>query len=146
MNSDSWSDSDGECYLSKKRKMNDRESCFTAATVSNNNETIFGRNFVPVKNSSYVYHTENWKTSGTALFTQLTEDLLINVNKLDQISCVEGNYFIADSTGNYSETVLGKVLHLWRYDTDQRQLYISRSLLFTNFQEYLVVQHHLQRI
>ncbi|KAK6180075.1 hypothetical protein SNE40_012289 [Patella caerulea] len=140
------SDGDNDFNRHKKRKMTDQKSCVSNSSFTNNNEMVFGRHFLPVRNSTHVFHTEEWKTSGTALFKPLEEDLLINVNKLDQISCVEGNYFVADESGNYSETVLGKVLHLWRYDKQGRQLYISRSLLFTNLQEYLVVQHYLQRI
>ncbi|XP_041358467.1 uncharacterized protein LOC121375219 isoform X2 [Gigantopelta aegis] len=103
-------------------------------------------NFLPIRRTNCIYHTEDWEPSGTALFKPLLEDILINTLKHDQISCMEGSYFIADNHGNYQQKVTGHTVHLWRYDKQGKKLYISRSFLFTNLQEYLVVQQFLQRL
>ncbi|XP_046568953.1 uncharacterized protein LOC124277345 [Haliotis rubra] len=131
----------------KRRRLEDYDCQVNDSCDNNSNGMISGNNhFFPIRRSNCVFHTEEWNSTGTALFKPLFEDLLINSLKHDQISCGEGDFFIADDQGSYSQTVPGRVLHLWKYDKLEKKLYISRSFLFTNLQEYMTVQQFLQRL
>jgi hypothetical protein len=51
--------------------------------------------------------TTNWKPTGTSLFLPLKGDTFVNLQKYEQITVSDGNYFIADDAGNYSRSVTG---------------------------------------
>ncbi|XP_052776970.1 uncharacterized protein LOC128214510 [Mya arenaria] len=105
-----------------------------------------GRSFLPVRGGSDVFSTEEWKATGTSLFRPLKQDLYINIHKYDQISAAQGSFFTADEEGSFSQSLVGHVVHLWRYDKHQRNYYIALSFLFTNHQEFLRVQSFLQQV
>ena len=67
-----------------------------------------GQHFLTIPRSSSVFQTEVWHTADSALFLPLTEDLLVNVRRVDQISCADGHYFVADDSGKYSRTLAGR--------------------------------------
>ncbi|XP_076463299.1 uncharacterized protein LOC143295470 [Babylonia areolata] len=104
------------------------------------------RQFLSIPRSEHVFQTEDWRSGDSALFLPLTEDLLVNVRKVEQVSCSEGHYFVADAGGKYSRSLPGKVIHFWRYDKIKMKLYVSRSFLFTALQEFQAVQRFLQTI
>ena len=55
-----------------------------------------------------MYYTDDWKSSGTAIFCPVKQDLYINMSKHDQISATEGGFFTADEQGNISKSVMGR--------------------------------------
>ncbi|KAL3868254.1 hypothetical protein ACJMK2_041085 [Sinanodonta woodiana] len=97
-----------------------------------------GRTFLPISADAGVYQTDEWKPSGTAMFHPVLQDQYINIKKFDKISAGQGSFYTADRSGNYSKNLTGNVLHLWRYDKQEKKLFISQSFLFTNFQTPLV--------
>ncbi|KAK3577932.1 hypothetical protein CHS0354_034570 [Potamilus streckersoni] len=105
-----------------------------------------GRTFLPIRADAGVFQTDEWKTSGTAMFHPVLQDQYINLKKLDKISAGQGSFFTADESGNYSRNLTGNVLHLWRYDKQEKKLYISQSFLFTNFQVFLDIQSFLKSV
>ncbi|KAK7508352.1 hypothetical protein BaRGS_00000591 [Batillaria attramentaria] len=130
----------------KKRKVSEEEQHDYNDNRPMEEMTVVSRQFMAIHKSGSVFQTEEWRSADTALFQPVTEDLMVNIRKVDQISCTDGNYFVADCSGKYSRTVQGKVLHLWRFDKTHRKLFISRSFLFTSIPEYLAVQRFLQQI
>ncbi|KAK7099903.1 hypothetical protein V1264_022939 [Littorina saxatilis] len=118
---------------SKKRKLSD-EMNDNDHTPAMEDTIACGRQFLHIPHSDKVYQTEEWCTADSALFHPVTDDLMVNVRSVEQISCADGHYFVADHSGKYSRTVTGKVIHFWRYDKTQRKLYVSRSFLFTGVQ------------
>ncbi|XP_012943128.1 uncharacterized protein LOC101856049 [Aplysia californica] len=109
---------------------------------------FMGHNFVHFRkvDNERVYQTEDWEPSGSALFYPLTEDVMVNSRNIEQFSCSSGNFFVAGQDGLYSRTLSGKVLHLWRFCTEKKKLYISRSFLFRNAQDFWEVQQMLERL
>ena len=73
-----------------------------------------GRHFLTIPRSTSVFQTEVWHSADSALFLPLTEDLLVNVHKVDQISCTDGHYFVADDSGKYARTLAGDACLLVR--------------------------------
>lgn len=99
-----------------------------------------GRRFLPIRKGDAIYCTEEWKSTGTSLFHPVTQDLFVNLVKYEQFSVSEGNFFVADKMGNYTRSVTGKVVHMWRYDKVKRKLFIAQSFLFTCPQDFTVIQ------
>ena len=66
-----------------------------------------GRHFLAIPRTCHVFQTETWRSADSALFLPLTEDLLVNVRRLEQVSCADGHYFVADDSGKYSRTLAG---------------------------------------
>ncbi|CAL1538637.1 unnamed protein product, partial [Lymnaea stagnalis] len=97
---------------------------------------ISGRNFIHLKHldDESVFQTEEWQPSGSALFFPLSEDVIINTRNIEQFSYVQGSFFIANHEGVYSNMLAGQVLHLWRFCPEKKKLFISRSILFKNYQ------------
>lgn len=122
--------------LSKKRKLEQQMDIPGDLLVR-------GRSFLPVRSGNDIFMTEEWKSSGTSLFIPLKDDLYINVHRYDQITAAQGSFFTADGSGNFNCSLVGNVIHLWRYDKQHRKQYIAQSLLFTNYQEFLRVQAFL---
>ena len=67
-----------------------------------------GRNFLPVKGSDNVFQSEVVKPKGETMYRPLTEDLLINMRHIEQVSFGMGVYFIGDLRGNYVRSDRGK--------------------------------------
>ncbi|BFY99210.1 hypothetical protein BsWGS_02250 [Bradybaena similaris] len=93
-----------------------------------------------------IFHTEDWNSSGSTMFSPVTEDLMINTRNIEQFSCSRGNFFVAGVDGVYSKTISGEVLHLWRFCPQKGKLFISRSFLFKNAQDFHQVRQVLQRL
>ena len=55
-----------------------------------------------------MYYTDDWKSSGTAIFCPVKQDMYINMTKHDQISATEGDFFTADEQGNITKSVVGR--------------------------------------
>uniref|UniRef100_A0A0B7A6H3 Uncharacterized protein n=1 Tax=Arion vulgaris TaxID=1028688 RepID=A0A0B7A6H3_9EUPU len=143
--------------LTKKRKI---EAMYSINNVDNNykdghyhndgsyqsNRTTPGRHFIHLQcmDCETVFHTEDWSPSGSTLFSPLTEDLMINTRNIEQFSCSQGNFFVAGQDGVYSKTISGEVLHLWRFCPQKRKLFISRSFLFKNVQDFNHLRQMLQ--
>ncbi|XP_064607150.1 uncharacterized protein LOC135471753 [Liolophura sinensis] len=104
------------------------------------------KSFLPLPKCDRIFHTEEWKPRGTTLFLPLLEDILVNLKNLEQISFNRGTYFVADNDGNYSRSIEGETLNMWRYSEQDRHLYISRTFLFTHHQDFLDVQEYLQSL
>ncbi|RUS83858.1 hypothetical protein EGW08_008399 [Elysia chlorotica] len=107
-----------------------------------------GRRFLTLykKNNNSVYHTEEWLPCGSTLFSPLTEDIMVNTQNIEQFSSSSGQYFVSDERGQYSATLTGQVLHLWRFCPTKQKLFISRSFLFQEHQDFLQVQQFLQQL
>ncbi len=103
-----------------------------------------GRNFLPVKGSDSVFQSEVVKPKGETMYRPMTEDLLINMRHIEQVSFGMGVYFIGDLRGNYVRSDRGHVINMWRFDTNQQRLFISRSLLFTDIMKFTELQNILQ--
>ena len=67
-----------------------------------------GRNFLPIKGSASVFQSEVVKPKGETMYRPLTEDLLINMRHIEQVSFGMGVYFIGDHRGNYVRSDQGK--------------------------------------
>lgn len=65
------------------------------------------RSFMPIRGGSDVFSTEDWKPTGTSLFTPVKQDIYVNVSKYDQISAAQGSFYTADVDGNYQNSVVG---------------------------------------
>ncbi|OWF37681.1 uncharacterized protein LOC110467160 [Mizuhopecten yessoensis] len=105
-----------------------------------------GKKFLPVRKNDTTFITEDWRSTGTSLFKPLVQDIFVNLVKYEQFSMSEGTFFVADSFGNYSNSVTGQVLHMWRYDKSKKQLFIAQSILFTCPQDLVVIQAVLHSI
>lgn len=140
----------------KKRRLESRQNNDPAfgsniECVSCLTNTIFsGQKFLHLLKNDMesIFQTELWDEAShsSALFFPLREDIMVNTRNIEQFSVSDGNYFVAGQDGQYAKTVSGKVLHLWRFCTEKRQLYISRSFLFRNIPEFLEVQQRLERL
>ncbi|KAL4236661.1 hypothetical protein ACF0H5_005046 [Mactra antiquata] len=124
----------------KKRKLDESMETFSE------NMMIRGRSFLPIRGGTDVFATDEWKSSGTSLFCPVKQDVYLNLQKYDQISAAQGSFYTADDCGNFQSSVIGHVIHLWRFDKKIKKLYISQSYLFTNQQEFLRVQAFLQNL
>ncbi|XP_038048580.1 uncharacterized protein LOC119722498 [Patiria miniata] len=91
-----------------------------------------GRNFLPVKGSASVFQSEVVKPKGETMYRPLMDDVLINMRHIEQVSFESGMHFIGDHRGNYVRSDQGHVINMWRFDTNQQRLFVSRSLLFTD--------------
>ncbi|XP_072023662.1 uncharacterized protein [Amphiura filiformis] len=103
-----------------------------------------GRRFVPVSGCDKLYHSQNVKPKGETMYVPMPDDILINMNNIEQVSFGKGVFFLGDISGNYVKTDQGHIINLWRYDTPNRQLYISRSLLFLDIMLFNEVKGMLQ--
>ncbi|CAG5117290.1 unnamed protein product [Candidula unifasciata] len=124
-------------YVAKKRRIS-----------SDSADAVYGRRFLHLQcmDSETIFHTEDCNSSGSSMFSPLTEDLMINTRNIEQFSCSRGNFFVSGADGLYSKTISGEVLHLWRFCPQKRKLFISRSFLFKNAQDFHQVRQMLQRL
>ena len=60
-----------------------------------------GRNFIPIAASPATFHTEDVKQRNETMYIPLTDDVLVNVRTIEQISYDAGGFFIGDHKGNY---------------------------------------------
>lgn len=103
-----------------------------------------GRTFLTIRQSPYVYQTQEWKGNGDTLYQLVSSDIMINVHRIDQISFESGQFFLASLKGLCTGAKSGHAIHLWRYGAVQRKLYISQSILFLREQDYREALTQLQ--
>ncbi|KAJ1205289.1 hypothetical protein NDU88_000724 [Pleurodeles waltl] len=89
--------------------------------------------FVSIRPNQGVFQTESWKPHGSTLYHPVVSQLLVNIEKYDQISFEEGAFFIGDASGGCLQKESGHAIHCWRYDEKEKKLFIALSFLFTNF-------------
>lgn len=89
-----------------------------------------GRSFLTIRHNSSIFHTEEWKPRGCTMYLPLAQDIMINTRNVDQLSFENDQFFLADDKGNYIGAKTGNAIHLWRYDTSTKRLFISQSVLF----------------
>lgn len=89
--------------------------------------------FVSIRPNQGVFQSESWKPHGSTLYCPVVSQLLVNIEKYDQISFEEGAFFIGDVSGGCLQKESGHAIHCWRYDEKEKKLFIALSFLFTNF-------------
>jgi hypothetical protein len=67
------------------------------------------RNFIKVPRTESVYQSEEWKCKQTTLYQPLTQDIMINMARVEQLSFASGTYFIADESGQYCGSKEGEM-------------------------------------
>lgn len=105
-----------------------------------------GKTFLHIHHSPFVYQTEDWLPKGCTMYLPLSEDVMVNTRNIEQISFESDQFFLADEKGNYVGAKPGNAIHLWRFDTASRKLYISRSILFLKDQEYQDIRNQLDQL
>ncbi|KAH7970427.1 hypothetical protein HPB49_006752 [Dermacentor silvarum] len=60
-----------------------------------------GRSFLTIRHNASVFHTEEWKPRGCTMYLPLTQDVMINMRCIDQVSFESDQFFLADGKGNY---------------------------------------------
>ncbi|XP_033096896.1 uncharacterized protein LOC117101118 [Anneissia japonica] len=114
----------------KRRCLDPMEGSESKRRSPQKNTMSRGKQFLFIKGGVEVFHSENFLPKGETLFLPLQEDVMINLMNIEQISISNGVFFIANASGTYQSTQQGDAIHLWRYDAELRQLFISRSILF----------------
>ena len=104
------------------------------------------RNFVKIPASENIFHTEEWKDKQTTLYDPLTEDIMVNMQNIEQISFGSGSFFIADDTGNYCGNREGHIINFWRFSDQERRLFICRTFLVCEVQAYAFIRRQLDDI
>lgn len=103
-----------------------------------------GRSFLTIRHNASVFHTEEWKPRGCTMYLPLTQDVMINMRCIDQVSFESDQFFLADGKGNYIGAKSGHAIHLWRYDHSTKRLFISQSVLFLREQDHREVLEQLE--
>ncbi|XP_077498866.1 uncharacterized protein LOC144109957 isoform X2 [Amblyomma americanum] len=103
-----------------------------------------GRSFLTIRHNASVFHTEEWKPRGCTMYVPLTQDVMINTRSIDQLSFESDQFFLADGKGNYIGAKSGHAIHLWRYDSATKRLFISQSVLFLREQDHREVLDQLE--
>lgn len=78
------------------------------------------------------------------MYLPLAQDIMINTRNVDQLSFENDQFFLADDKGNYIGAKTGNAIHLWRYDTSTKRLFISQSVLFLREQDHREVLDQLE--
>lgn len=151
--------SEGTEYLSdiingsslKRRRTEDYDEIQMACSAKLSNFVIPqqrslmpGHSFLHIRHTPFVYQTEDWKPKGCTMYLPLVEDVMVNTRNIEQISFETDQFFLADDKGNYVGAKPGNAIHLWRYDLQSRNLYISRSILFLKEQEFGDIRAQLE--
>lgn len=106
----------------------------------------FGRGFLAIRHGASVFQTEELKPRGCTLYHPLTNDMMINVLNVDQLSFESGQFFLADAKGLYIGAKSGHAIHFWRYGNVSRKLFVSQSILFLKEEDYIGVLQQLDYI
>ncbi|XP_066576860.1 uncharacterized protein LOC136766892 [Amia ocellicauda] len=96
--------------------------------------------FISIPANRGVYYSECWKPNGSTLYLPVTNSLLVNMEKYDQVSFEEGFFFIGDKSGGFLQKEQGQAIHCWRYSDQEKKLFIALSYFFVNvymFQEVM---------
>ncbi|CAH1775702.1 unnamed protein product [Owenia fusiformis] len=126
------------CGSGMKRRRTEDSDC-------NDNEVYVkqGRNFLTILGNSHTFLSEQWKPDLCTLYKPLTEDIMINMRNIEQVTFSTGSHFLADVGGSYDRSQQGCSINMWRYDPNQKHLYIAKSLFFNNAQLYDAVRRCL---
>ncbi|PIK41004.1 hypothetical protein BSL78_22158 [Apostichopus japonicus] len=103
-----------------------------------------GRSFIPILTSSNTFHSEDVKVEGHTLYKPLTDDTLLNVRNVEQITFASGMFHIGNRNGAFERNCEGFAIMLWKYADSSNRLFVSRSILFTNRDEYWAVRCRLE--
>ena len=68
------------------------------------------RRFLQLAASGHLYHTEDWKPKHEALYLPVENDLLVSTANIEQISFSSGNFFVANHSGVYCDSLSGKLI------------------------------------
>ena len=71
---------------------------------------VIGRHVVLLSRNSSTFLPTESKETASSLFLPLKADTFVNLQKYEQITVNDGNFFIADESGNYSRSVKGKMV------------------------------------
>ncbi|XP_058859220.1 uncharacterized protein si:dkey-109l4.3 [Acipenser ruthenus] len=134
----------------RKRTCTTNDSTGCPCEANGNEKRATAQETVSLRRSSFVsiyanrgvYQSECWKPNGSTLYLPVTSNLLVNMEKYDQISFEEGSFFIGDKSGGCLQREHGQVIHCWRYDGQDKKLFIALSFLFIHihmFQEVLSI-------
>lgn len=93
------------------------------------------RRFLTIHAGCSIFESEDCRPKGETLYTPLREDVIINTRNIEQFTFVNGSFFIGDESSRFRKTVQGVCLNMWRFDSQAKKLYISRSFVFSNPQE-----------
>lgn len=131
-------------YLPNKRKRDDvgqeSNSVHNGDTILRN--SVFSefsrrnRPFIHISGQKGVYFSERWEPNGSTLYLPVNGSLLTNIDKYDQISFEQGLFFIGDISGAFQQKAQGQAIHCWRYNEQERKLFIALSYFFTNLQAF----------
>ncbi|XP_069047081.1 uncharacterized protein [Lepisosteus oculatus] len=133
--------------LPNKRKRNIEENYGTKGCVcgANENQRFAAQEtnrkharFVSINGNRGVFYSECWKPNGSTLYLPFTNNILVNMDKYDQISIEEGSFFIGNNSGECLQKMQGHAMHCWRYNDQEKKLFIALSYFFVNpsvFQE-----------
>lgn len=111
---------------------------------SSKRQRIEGRSFIPVKSSSNTFHSEDVKAEGHTLYGPLSDDTLLNVRNLEQITFGSGTFHIGNRNGAFVRNSEGYTIMLWKFDESARKLFVCRSILFTDRDEYWAVRSRME--
>lgn len=103
-----------------------------------------GRSFIPILTSSNTFHSEEVKADSHTLYKPLTDDTLLNVRNVEQITFGSGMFHIGNTNGAFERTCEGYTIMLWKYADSTNKLFVSRSILFTSRDEYWAVRCRLE--
>lgn len=103
-----------------------------------------GRSFIPVKSSSNTFHSEDVKAEGHTLYGPLSDDTLLNIRNLEQITFGSGTFHIGNRNGAFVRNSEGYTIMLWKFDESARKLFVCRSILFTDRDEYWAVRSRME--
>ncbi|XP_013396037.1 uncharacterized protein LOC106163089 [Lingula anatina] len=135
----------GDCNLysgnMKRRRVSDDCAMTTETGIVRR-----GSHFLTLHSSTAVYQTEEFKPKGSTLYIPLSEDVMINTSKIDEITFSTGNFFIGNEQGAFLRTEQGCAINMWKFDKVSRKLFVSRSFLFTSEQVYAEVIRSLQEM
>lgn len=115
-------------------------------TIESPTERLSERSFLHLRGGNDLFSTENWKSSDTSLFCPVNQDMYINVCKYDQVSVAGGTFHVKCHDGTVYHNVEGHVLHCWRFNHQEKRLYIALTVLFTNQQKFRRAQTFLQNV
>ncbi|XP_051785901.1 uncharacterized protein si:dkey-109l4.3 [Erpetoichthys calabaricus] len=104
------------------------------------------RSFVLLDANRGVYQSESYKSNGSTLYLPLNNSLLVNMKKYDQVSFEEGFFCIGDASGGCLQKVQGHVINCWRYNVEEKKLFIALSFLFVSKHVFEEVVRLLERV
>ena len=72
--------------------------------------TCRGRNFVNIPGRAMVYQTEDYNAKSNALYLPITQDIMLNMRNIEQVTFGHGRHFVSNEDGNYDCTKEGRLI------------------------------------